>query len=205
MPISLLAGLVAGLQENRFPDRIITLCSLITTSMPSFAAGVFLILIFAIQLKWLPGISAMTTESNVLENPAKLAMPIAVLFFSEAGYVARMTRASMVEVMRTPYIRTALLKGLPFRQVVFKHALKNALLAPITVIMLHIGWLIGGAVVVEALFGFPGLGSLMLQATQGKDVYLIEAGALFMTFVATSTQLLADFGYIYLNPRIRYT
>ena len=205
MPISLLFGLLAGLEENKLVDRVITLLSLVTTSMPTFATGVFLILIFSLQLGWLPGISAMTTETNVLQSPAKLVMPVLVLFFSEAGYVARMTRASMVEVMRTPYIRTAMLKGLPYRQVVFKHALKNALLAPITVIMLHIGWLIGGTVVVEALFGFPGLGSLMLLATQGKDVYLIEAGALFMTFVATSTQLLADFAYIYLNPRIRYT
>ncbi len=205
MPVSLLLGLLAGLKENTLVDRVITVLSLITTSMPSFATGVFLILFFAIQLAWLPGISAMTTESNVLQNPAKLVMPILVLFFSEAGYVARMTRASMVEVMRTPYIRTAILKGLSYRQVVFKHALKNALLAPITVIMLHIGWLIGGVVVVEVLFGFPGLGSLLLLATQSKDVALIEAGALFMTAVATCTQLLSDLTYIYLNPHIRYS
>jgi peptide/nickel transport system permease protein len=205
MPVSLLFGLWAGLRENKPTDRIITLTSLITTSTPSFALGVILIVIFAIRLKWLPGISALTTESNILQNPAKLVMPIAVLFFAEAGYVARMTRASMVEVMATPYVRTAILKGLPHRQVVFKHALKNALLAPITVILLHISWLIGGIVVVEALFGFPGLGSMLLQASLNKDVYMIEAGALFMTLIATTTQLLADFVYIYLNPRIRYS
>jgi peptide/nickel transport system permease protein len=205
MPLALLLGLWAGLKENKLADRIITLASLITTSAPSFALGVILVVVFSIQLKILPGISALTTESNILQNPLKLIMPIAVLFFAEAGYVARMTRASMVEVMATPYIRTALLKGLPYRQVVFKHALKNALLAPITVIMLHISWLIGGIVVVETLFGFPGLGSLLLQASLNKDVALIEAGALFMTFIATSTQLVADFIYIYLNPRIRYS
>lgn len=205
MPISLLFGLWAGLRENKLADRIITLASLITTSTPSFALGVLLVVIFSIQLKLLPGISALVTETNILQTPAKLVMPIAVLFFAEAGYVARMTRASMVEVMATPYIRTTLLKGLPYRQVVFRHALKNALLAPITVIMLHISWLIGGIVVVESLFGFPGLGTLLLQASLGKDVYVIEAGALFMTFVATATQLLADFIYIYLNPRIRYS
>lgn len=205
MPLSLLLGLWAGLKENKLADRVITLASLITTSAPSFALGVILVVIFSIQLKILPGVSALTTESNILQNPLKLIMPIAVLFFAEAGYVARMTRVSMVEVMATPYIRTALLKGLPYRQVVFKHALKNALLAPITVIMLHISWLIGGIVVVETLFGFPGLGSLLLQASLNKDVALIEAGALFMTFIATSTQLAADFIYIYLNPRIRYS
>jgi peptide/nickel transport system permease protein len=205
MPISLLMGLLAGLKENKLADRIITLISLITTSSPSFALGVILVVVFSIRLKLLPGISALTTENNILQNPWKLVMPIAVLFFAEAGYVARMTRASMVEVMATPYIRTALLKGLPYRQVVFKHALKNALLAPITVIMLHVSWLIGGIVVVETLFGFPGLGSLLLQASLNKDVALIEAGALFMTLIATSTQLAADFIYIYLNPRIRYS
>lgn len=205
MPVSLLLGLWAGLRENKLADRVITLASLITTSIPSFALGVLLVVIFSIQLRLLPGISALTTESNILQNPLKLVMPIAVLFFAEAGYVARMTRASMVEVMATPYIRTARLKGLRYRQVVFRHALKNALLAPITVILLHINWLIGGIVVVETLFGFPGLGSLLLQASLNKDVALIEAGALFMTFIATATQLIADFVYIYLNPKIRYS
>ena len=115
-----------------------------------------------------------------------------------------MTRASMVEVMATPFVRTAVLKGLSYRMVVFKHALKNALLAPITVIMLHIGWLLGGTMVVESMFGYPGIGTLLLKAAMSKDVPIIEAGALFMTFVATATQLLADFSYIYFNPRIRY-
>ncbi len=205
MPISLLFGLLAGLKENKLTDHIITVTSLATTSTPSFALGAVLVVVLSLNLHLLPGISAMTTESNILQSPAKLIMPLLVLFFSEAGYVARMTRASMVEVMRTPYIRAALLKGLPFRQVVLKHALKNALLAPITVIMLHVSWLIGGIVVVEALFGFPGLGSLLLQAALRKDVNLIEAGALVMTFVATATQLIADAAYVYLNPRIRYS
>jgi peptide/nickel transport system permease protein len=205
MPVSLLFGLWAGLEENKLADRVITLTSLITTSTPSFALGVLLVVIFGIRLKWLPGISALTTEATILQNPLKLVMPIAVLFFAEAGYVARMTRASMVEVMATPYMRTAVLKGLSYRQVVFKHALKNALLAPITVILLHISWLIGGIVVVETLFGFPGLGSLLLQASLNKDVAVIEAGALFMVFIAMVTQLAADFVYIYLNPRIRYS
>ena len=115
-----------------------------------------------------------------------------------------MTRASMVEVMATPYIRTAVLKGLSHRSVVVKHAVKNVLLAPITVIMLHIGWLLGGLMVVESMFGYPGIGTLLLNAALSKDVPIVEAGALFMTLVATSTQLLADFTYIYLNPRIRY-
>jgi peptide/nickel transport system permease protein len=204
MPVALLLGLVAGLKEGSLTDRVITVLSLITTSSPTFALGALMVVVLSIQLHLLPGISALTTETNVLQNPWKLVMPILCLFFAEAGYVARITRASMVEVMASPYIRTAVLKGLPYWTVVFKHAMKNALLAPITVIMLHIGWLLGGIVVVETMFGYPGVGTLLLQAALSKDVPVIEAGAVFMTFVATSTQLLADLSYIYLNPRIRY-
>ncbi len=204
MPISLLFGLIAGLKENSITDRVITVLSLVTTSTPTFALGALMVVVLSIQLHLLPGISALTTENNVLQSPLKLLMPILCLFFAEAGYVARMTRASMVEVMSGPYIRTAVLKGLPYRTVVFKHAMKNALLAPITVIMLHIGWLLGGTMVVETMFGYPGIGTLLLGAAMSKDVPIIEAGAVFMTFVATSTQLLADLSYIYLNPRIRY-
>jgi peptide/nickel transport system permease protein len=205
MPVGLLLGVLAGLREGSFLDRFISLASLLTTSAPGFAVGVILIVVFALWLQVLPGISAMMTEDSAFESPEKLVMPIMVLFFAEAGYVARMTRASMVDVMRQPYIRTAILKGLPRWRVVFEHAMRNALLAPITVIMLHVNWLIGGVVLVEMLFGFPGLGLAMLNASLNKDLYVIEAGALLMTFVATSTQLLADIIYVYLNPRIRYT
>ena len=205
MPLALLLGFLAGLREGKFLDRLISISSLVTASTPEFATGVFLILIFSIWLGWLPGVSAFLTEDSALENPAKLVMPVLVLFFVEAGYVARMTRASMVEVMRAPYIRTALLKGMPYKRIVFKHALRNALLTPITVIMLHINWLIGGIVVVEAVFGFPGLGKLLLDASLNKDINVIEACAMVLVFVAVSTQLLADLIYTYLNPRIRYS
>lgn len=205
MPIALLLGFWAGLKEGSPTDRTISLASLVTTSTPEFATAVVLIVVLAIWLKLLPGVSAFTTENSALENPAKLVMPVLVLFFVEAGYIARMARASMVEVMRSPYIRTAILKGMPRNKVVFKHALRNALMAPITVIMLHINWLIGGIVVVEVVFGYPGVGKLLLDASLTKDVNVIEAGALVLVFVAVATQLIADIIYTYLNPRIRYS
>ena len=203
MPVALFLGVLAGLREGGILDRVISVLSLVTTASPSFALGVILVVVFAYWLDILPGISALTTSGSVLGSPEKLVMPILVLFFAEAGYVARMTRASMVDVMREPYIRTAILKGLPRSKVVFKHALRNALLAPITVIMLHINWLIGGVVVVEMLFGYPALGSAILTASLNKDLYVIEAGAMVMTLVAVTSQLLADLLYSYLNPRIR--
>jgi peptide/nickel transport system permease protein len=205
MPISLLLGAIAGLREGGVLDRSISLLSLVTTSSPTFATGVILLVIFSIWLGVLPGISNIATEEGAFENLNKLVMPIIVLFLSEAGYVARMTRASMVDVMRQPYVRTAILKGLPRWKVILRHALPNALFAPITLIMLHINWLIGGIVVVEVLFGFPGLGRALLNASLNKDLYVIEAGALLMTFVATSTQLIADIVYVYINPRIRFS
>jgi peptide/nickel transport system permease protein len=205
MPIALILGFLAGLKEGKASDRIISLASLVTTSSPEFATAVFLIVIFSIWLKWLPGVSAFSVEKTALENPAKLVMPVLTLFFVETGYVARMTRASMVDVMHAPYVRTAILKGLPYRTVVVKHALRNALMAPITVIMLHVNWLIGGVVVVEAVFGFPGLGKLLLDSALTKDINVIEAGAMVLVGVAVATQLVADVLYTYLNPRIRYS
>jgi peptide/nickel transport system permease protein len=204
MPLALLLGLIAGLKEGKFIDRFLSISSLIATATPEFASGVFLILIFATWLKWVPGAVVVANDAAIFENPAMLVLPVLTLTLIELGYVLRITRASMVEVMKTNYIRTAILKGLPYRQIVFKHAIRNALMAPITIIMLHVNWLIGGIVVVEALFGFPGLGRYILEAALFKDVFAIEASAMVLVIIAVATQLVADIIYTYLNPRIRY-
>jgi len=204
MPVALVLGLIAGLNEGGIVDRVASISSLVATATPEFASGVFLILIFSTWLKLVPGAVVVTSDTAILENPKMLVLPVLTLTLIELGYVLRITRASMVEVMRTNYIRTAVLKGLPRRQVVFKHAIKNALMAPITVIMLHVNWLIGGIVIVETLFGFPGLGRYVLEAALFKDVFATEAAAMLLVIVAVGTQLLADIIYTYLNPRIRY-
>lgn len=205
MPIALLFGLLAGLKEGRLTDRVISLFSLITTSVPEFASGVFLILVFAFWLQVLPGAAVFVDDTAPWMQPKLLVLPILTLTLVEVGYVTRMTRASMVEVMNAPYIRTAYLKGLPYRRIVFRHALRNALMAPITVIMLHVNWLVGGIVVVESVFGYPGLGMYILDSALFKDVFAIEAAAMVMVALAVSTQLVADIIYTFLNPRIRYT
>ncbi|HEV8675087.1 MAG TPA: ABC transporter permease [Methylomirabilota bacterium] len=204
MPLALILGVVAGMREGGRLDRLISLGSLISTSVPTFASGVFLILIFTFWLGWLPGSSVLDSESWAYQAPAKLVMPVLALMLVDVGYVARMTRASMAEVMASAYVRTAVLKGLPYRRVIVRHALRNALLAPITVIMLHINWLMGGIVVVESLFGFHGFGWMMLDAALNKDVPVIEAGAMVAITVAVGTQLIADLLYTALNPRIRF-
>jgi len=204
MPLALVLGLIAGLNEGKTIDRILSIGGLATTATPNFATGIFLILIFAIWLKLLPGATVFVSERAVFENPKMLILPVMTLTLIELGYVLRITRASMVEVMSAPYIRTAFLKGLPYWRIVFKHALRNALMAPITVIMLHVNWLMGGIVVVEAIFGFPGLGRYLLDAALYKDVFAIEAGSMVMVMLAVGTQLVADIIYTFLNPRIRY-
>jgi peptide/nickel transport system permease protein len=204
MPISLVLGLIAGLNEGKFIDRLLSVSSLVATATPEFASGIFLILIFASWLHLFPGAVTVTEESGIFQNPKFLVLPVLTLTLIELGYVLRITRASMVEVMRTNYIRTAVLKGLPRMQVVFKHALRNALMAPITIIMLHVNWLVGGIVVTESVFGFPGLGRYALDAALFKDVFAIEATAMVLVVIAVGTQLVADIVYTYLNPRIRY-
>jgi peptide/nickel transport system permease protein len=204
MPISLVLGLIAGLNEGGTFDRVFSVASLIATATPVFATGVFLILIFSTGLGWFPGATVIPPGSSIFEKPQLLVLPILTLTLVELGYVLRITRSSTVEVMRTNYIRTAVLKGMPRRRVIFKHALKNAMMAPITIIMLHVNWLIGGIVVVEVIFGYPGVGRYVLEAALFKDVFAIEAAAMVLVIIAVGTQLAADLMYTYLNPRIRY-
>ncbi len=203
MPLALALGLIAGLNEGKALDRILSIGGMMFSVTPEFATGIFLILIFAFWLDLVPG-ATVFGEQAPWQRPEMLILPVMTLTLIELGYVLRITRASMSDVMKAPYIRTAFLKGLPYRRVVFKHAIRNALMAPITVIMLHVNWLLGGIVVVEVIFGYPGLGSYLLDSALFKDFNAIEGGAMILVAVAVGTQLLADIIYTFLNPRIRY-
>ncbi len=202
VPLSLVLGVVAGMREASLRDRSISVASIIATSVPEFASGVFLASIFAVWLGWLPGTSPLSLGGD-WSVAQQLVLPVAVMVLYDLGYVVRMVRASMVEVMRAPYIRTAVLKGLTRSEVIFRHALRNALIAPFTVILLQINYLITGVVVVEAVFAYPGYGRMMLDAALAQDIALIEAGALVAVVIAVGTQIAGDIGYMLLNPRIR--
>jgi peptide/nickel transport system permease protein len=204
MPLALLFGIIAGVNEGKVVDRTISVAGLTLTSIPEFVTGLFLILILGIWLKLVPAVAIFTSPNAIFENPRLLILPVLTLTAVELGYVARMTRASMVEVMDTPYIRTAVIKGMPRSRVIFRHAVRNALLAPITIIMLHVNWLIGGLVVVEVIFGYPGLGQYIYDAAIFGDFNAIEAAAMILVVVAVGTRLIGDFAYTLLNPRIRY-
>jgi peptide/nickel transport system permease protein len=204
MPLALLLGILAGLKEGSIRDRVLSIGGMVFSVTPEFATGIFLILIMAVWLKLVPG-ATVIGEKAPWERPDMLILPVLTLTLIELGYVLRITRASMVEVMKSPYIRTAYLKGLPYWRIVIKHAIRNALMAPITIIMLHVNWLMGGIVIVEVVFGYPGLGKYLLDSAMFKDINALEAGAMILVTVAVLTQLVADIIYTFLNPRIRYT
>lgn len=205
MPISLLLGVVAGLNDGGVIDRFLSFIGIVASVTPQFVSGIFLILIFATWLKWLPGATVIRPGNTLLDQPNLLVLPILTLTMMELGYMLRITRISIFEVMNQDYIRTAVLKGMPPIRIIWRHALPNALLVPLTVMMLHVNWLIGGLFVVEVIFGFPGLGSYLLEAAMTKDVVVLEAGTMLLLLIAVTTQLIADVSYTFLNPRIRYT
>src|SRR5688572_12562547 len=204
VPLSILLGITAGMREGSWFDRTISVGSIVTTSVPEFASGVFLASIFVIGLNWLPGTSSLDTGAG-WSIAAQLVLPVTVMVLYDLGYVVRMVRASMVEVMTRPYIRTAILKGLSFRDVIMKHALRNAMIAPFTVILLQINYLITGVVVVEAVFAYPGFGRMLLDSALSQDVATVQAASLFAVLVSVATQIAGDVGYMMLNPRIRFS
>ncbi len=204
VPISLLLGVLAGLSAGRLPDRIISIGSLITVSLPDFVLGIVLTVIFSWALKWLPADSSIRGGTIDLATQwKKLVLPAATAALVLIGYVARVTRISVIEVMDSAYVRTAILKGLRYRTVVFRHVLRNALIAPIAIITTQINWLIGGLIVIEQLFNYPGLGSLFASASHDNDLPLIEAAAMLAIVLIVASQLLADILYAALNPRVR--
>ncbi len=200
VPVSLGLGVLSGMREGSKLDRTISVTSILTTSVPEFASAVLLSAVFVFWLGILPGTSSMSDGFDIRQ----LVLPVMVLVLYDFGYVARMTRASMAEVMTTHYIRTAVLKGLPYKTVIMRHALRNALIAPFTVIMLQIPWLLSGVIVVEFYFAYKGFGALILEASLNQDVFLLEACTMVAVFVTVMTQMISDVGYTYLNPRIRF-
>jgi len=203
VPISVALGVFAGLRRDSALDRTITVSSLSMTVIPEFVSGVVLLYIFAVWLKWLP-VSAMPPEgSPFYERLYYLILPAIPLMFLELGYIARMARVGTVQVLSMPYIRTAVLKGLPRRRVIFGHVLRNAMVPTVTVIGSQVGWLIGGLVVIEVLFVYPGIGKLMVDAALSHDVPLLEASVLMVAIVYMLANLIADIVVALLNPRIR--
>lgn len=203
VPSALLIGVLAGMREGTFTDRSLSTAAITTTATPEYVSGVIFTVIFAssiVGLKWMKGVSTSATDNITFEN---FALPVMTMAIYGMGYIARMTRASMAEVMTAQYIRTARLKGVSFSNIVVKHALRNALIAPFTVIMLQFPWLLTGVVIVETLFNYKGFGWTLVEAAGNNDIELLLGCSVVAVFVVLVTQLISDIGYVYLNPRIR--
>lgn len=203
VPMALIVGVLAGMREGSAMDRTLSTFSIGTTATPEYVSGVIFIAVFAssaVGLKWFKGTATGAMEDATFAN---FTLPVMTIALYGMGYIARMTRASMTEVMTAQYIRTARLKGVSFRNIVLKHALRNALIAPFTVIMLQFPWLLNGVVIVEYLFNYKGFGFLLVQAAGNNDIELLLAVSVVSVVVVLVTQLISDIGYVYLNPRIR--
>ncbi len=203
IPVALLIGILAGMREGSRTDRSLSTFAITTSATPEYVSGVIFIAVFtssAFGLKWFKGSATSAMENATFEN---FTLPVATIALYGVGYIARMTRASMAEVMTAQYIRTARLKGVSFGNIVVKHALRNALIAPFTVIMLQFPYLLTGVVITETLFNYKGFGWTLVQAASNNDIDLLLGCSVVAVFVVLVTQLISDIGYVFLNPRIR--
>jgi len=203
VPISILGGVVAALYRGRAVDRGISVAGLSLSTIPEFVSGVVLIVVFGLALKVLPVTASAPAGSSFPTQLRYLILPAIPLVLILFGYIARMARAGTIEALDSDYVRTATLKGLPRSVVVRRHVLRNSLLPTITVIATQTGYLIGGLLVVETLFNYPGLGRLTVTAATDKDFPMLAAGVLVIGVVYLMATLVADVLYTVLNPRIR--
>jgi peptide/nickel transport system permease protein len=203
VPLGIIGGVIAALYAGRGTDRIISVTGLSLSSVPEFVSGIVLIVIFGVELKWLPVTASAGAGASVLNQFRHLILPAIPLVFVLFGYIARMARAGTIEALNSDYTRTATLKGLPETTVIRRHVLRNSLLPTITVIATQTGYLIGGLVVVETLFNYQGLGNLIYKAAVAKDFPMLEAGVLVIGVVYVVATLIADLLLTWLNPRLR--
>lgn len=203
VPLAITLGIIAALRENTWLDGLVSIGSLSAIGLPEFVTGIVLINVFVLQLGWFDAVAIIRDDMSVVEWLRVLTLPAITASFVLIGYIARMTRAGMIDELKKSYVRTAQLKGLSQQQVILKHVLRNALLPTITVIAISIGWLIGGIVVIENVFNFPGIGSLLVDSVTQKNIPILQAVTMVIVFAFAFANMVADILYALLNPRIR--
>lgn len=203
VPLSVALGVLAGLNEDKPLDAIISIGSLSVVGLPEFVTGLLLIQLFAFRWQLLPANSSIRDDATFFEALPMLILPAITATLVLLAYVTRLTRAGVIEELKQGYVRTATLKGLPRRAVVWRHVLRNALLPTITVVAISFGWLISGLIVIENVFNYPGLGRLLTFAIDRRDLPMLQAITLVAVLVFALSNLAADLLYAYLNPRIR--
>lgn len=202
VPLAVTLGVLAALYEESWLDGLISLTSLSVVGLPEFITGLVLIHVFAFGLGWLPANSSIAPGTGFLAALPALILPALTATLVLLAYIARLTRAGVIEELRRPYVRTAVLKGVRWRRVVLRHVLRNALMPTITVVAISFGWLISGLIIVENVFNYPGLGRLLTFAIDRRDLPLLQAVSFVAVMAFALANLLADILYAALDPRI---
>jgi peptide/nickel transport system permease protein len=203
VPLALAGGTIAAMRRGKLTDRLVTVGGLSATVIPEFVSGIVLIMVFAVWLGWFPGTATPPAGAGVLTQLHHLILPAIPLVLVLFGYIARITRAGVIEALDADYTRTATLKGAPRSRVVRRDVLRNAMLPTIAVVASQIGYLIGGLVVVEVLFNYQGVGRLLFDGARNADFPLLAGGVLVVALAFQLAMLLADLVYAWLNPQIR--
>ena len=203
VPMAIFLGVITGLWRDRPIDLFFSTAAILAMTIPEFVSATVLILIFSVWLGWLPGIVVTSASAPASEFFPEILLPVFVLAMVMMAHILRMVRSSVIEVMAGDYIQMATLKGVPYWRIVFFHALPNALLPAINVVALTIAWLLGGVVVIEGVFNYPGLGRMMIDAISDRDLPVVQAIALIVASVYVGVNLTADILTMVANPRLR--
>ena len=203
VPLALLLGFWAGIRRDKPSDLIVSTLAMLLMTIPEFVTATLLIFVFAISLQWFPAVTVVPPSAPILELLPNIVLPVIVLAFVMTAHILRMTRASVIEVMTSDFVQMAQLKGVPDRQIFWKHLAPSALIPSVNVIALTIAWLLGGVVVIEKVFNYPGMGTLMLQAIYDRDLPLVQAIALVFAAIYVVANLMADISMVLLDPRLR--
>ena len=203
IPIALLLGIITALWRDKLPDIIISTFTIFSMTIPEFISATLLILIVAIWLEWLPGIVIVPTGASISKLLPNIILPVIAISMIMTAHMARMVRSSVIQVMSSDYVQMAILKGVPYWKMVFKHVLPNALLPAINVVALTIAWLLGGVVVTEVVFNYPGLGRLVIESISNRDLPVVQALAIILASIYVVINLIADLLTLMLNPRLK--
>jgi peptide/nickel transport system permease protein len=203
VPLAVGLGVLSGLNEGKWIDSFISIATLSVVGLPEFVTGIILIQVFAFGLGLFPATSLISPGAGFFEILPSLILPAMTAMLVLLAYIARLVRSGVIEELKQPYVRTATLKGLPYRTVIVRHVLRNALLPAVTVLAISIGWLVSGLIIVENVYNYPGLGRLFVFAVDRRDLPLIQAITMVTVVAFASANLLADIAYAFLNPRIR--
>ena len=204
VPLSVTLGLLAAMFPTSWFDRTVTFTTLCLVAVPEFFIATMLVLILAVQLQWLPSIATMTDFESVWHMLRSLSLPILTLCFVLLAQMSRMTRAAVLNVMSSPYIEMAILKGVPRRRIILRHALFNAIGPIVNIIALNLAYLVSGVVIVEVIFAFPGLAKLMVDGVQVRDMPLVQACGMIFCATYVVLILVSDIASIVSNPRLRH-